>query len=272
MPALAPAWFALVTFAMLVSPDGTLVVLSELECVWSQRLFPSQRAVGGGFTVFETLLGNALTGQEGTIIAGLAALGKAEQYAQLTVTLLPTASEMAAFPSSAAAAALAMSRAFARAVSSTGALTVAVHDVLTVIPHYAPFAYSIGTDIGAPAALGLLLEAVRAALQSPTALLSLGNVAAAAELYKYLLGRLHDLHRAHKPPSERVTFIMSELADRRRHESASRGASSHAQAASGPATTARHRNRMPKRNETARRGCSDERMRLWKYYSDGQQR
>ena len=54
---------------MLLSPDGTLVVLSELECVWAQRLFPSQRAVGGGFTVFETLLGNALTGQESTIIA-----------------------------------------------------------------------------------------------------------------------------------------------------------------------------------------------------------
>ena len=57
-----------------------------------------------------------------------------------------------------------------------------------MIPHYPPFAYSIGTDIGAPAALGLLLEAVRAALQSPTAMLSLGNVAAAAEIFKYLLG------------------------------------------------------------------------------------
>ena len=61
-----------------------------------------------------------------------------------------------------------------------------MHDVLTVIPHYAAFFYSVGTELGAPAALGLLLEAVRAALNSPTATLSLGNVAAAAELYKYL--------------------------------------------------------------------------------------
>ena len=46
-PALAPGWFGLVTYAMLLSPDGTFAVLAELECVWMQRFFASQRAVGG---------------------------------------------------------------------------------------------------------------------------------------------------------------------------------------------------------------------------------
>ena len=175
--------------------------------------------------------------EEAAIITALSAAGKAEQYAHLAVTLLPSAPEMVAFHPSSAAAALALTRAFARATSVGGALSVTVHDVLTVIPHFLPFAYAIGTELGAPAALGLLLEVVRAALKSATALLSLGNVAAAAELYKYLLGRLRDMHAAHKPASERVTFVMGELADRREHESASRGASGSAQAAtsgSGP--------------------------------------
>ena len=108
---------------------------------------------------------------------------------------------MVRFHTSAAAAAIAMSRAFARAISSNGALAVSVHDVLTVIPHYEPFAYAIGCEIGAPAALGLLLECVRAALRSPTAQLSLGNVAAGADIFKYLLGRLKELHASHKPAS-----------------------------------------------------------------------
>ena len=133
---------------------------------------------------------------------------------------------MVSFPSSPAAAALALARAFTRATALGGALTIAVHEVLTVIPHYEPFNYAIGTGLGAPAALGLLLESVRSALKAATAQLSLGNVAAAAELYKYLLGRVRDLHAAHVPASDRVTFLMSELADRRQHEAASRGASS----------------------------------------------
>ena len=187
-PALAPGWFGLVTYAMLLSPDGTFAVLAELECVWMQRFFASQRAVGGGFSVMETLLNNAMPPDEVTIIGGLAAAGKAVQYCKLVVTLLPTAPEMVCFHTSAAAAAIALSRAFARAISSNGALAVSVHDVLTVIPHYEPFAYAIGCEIGAPAALGLLLECVRAALRSPTAQLSLGNVAAGADVFKYLLG------------------------------------------------------------------------------------
>ena len=131
----------------------------------------------------ETLLNNAMAPDEVTIIGGLSAVGKADQYCKLVVTLLPTAPDMVRFHTSAAAAAIAMSRAFARAISSNGALAVSVHDVLTVIPHYEPFAYAIGCEIGAPAALGLLLECVRAALRSPTAQLSLGNVAAGADIF-----------------------------------------------------------------------------------------
>ena len=51
-PALAPGWFGLVTYAMLLSPDGTFAVLAELECVWMQRFFASQRAVACGWRVF----------------------------------------------------------------------------------------------------------------------------------------------------------------------------------------------------------------------------
>ena len=61
--------------------------------------------------------------------------------------------------------------------AAEGAQAVCAYVVLTVIPHYEPFDAAIGTELAAPAALGLLLEAVRAALRSPTASLSLGNVA-----------------------------------------------------------------------------------------------
>ena len=46
---------------------------------------------------------------------------------------------------------------------------------------------------------------------------------------------MRDLQVAHKPPSERVTFLMGELADRRRHESASRNSSAQAQGSPGSA-------------------------------------
>ena len=102
---------------------------------------------------------------------------------------------MVAFPRNGASAAIALSRAFSRAVAAGGALTIAVHDVLTVIPHYAAFYHAIGTELGAPAALGLLLEAVRAALNSPTATLSLGNVAAASDRGWYGDFKKSELHK-----------------------------------------------------------------------------
>ena len=135
VPPMVPLWFGVVTFAMLLSPDGTLVLLSELEAVWSPRFFASQRAAGGCFAGFEALLTNALSRDEITIINALSDAGKADQYARLSVTLLPTAPELVALPRSSASAAIALSRAFTRAVAAAGALTISVHEVLTVIPH-----------------------------------------------------------------------------------------------------------------------------------------
>ena len=114
----------------------------------SWRFFATQRAAGGGLCIFATALSTALLPNEAAIIAALAAAGKAAQYAQLTVTLLPSAPEQVAYHPTSAAAALALTRAFARAGSANGALAVTVHDVLTVIPHFPPFAYAIGTELG----------------------------------------------------------------------------------------------------------------------------
>ena len=62
-----------------------------------------------------------MTTEEAVIINALSSAGKAEQYARLAVTLLPTAPEMVALPrKNSASAAIALSRAFARAhVQST---------------------------------------------------------------------------------------------------------------------------------------------------------
>ena len=108
------------------------------------------------------------------IVNALNAVSKTEQLSTIVATLLPTAPEMVTYFSTATAAALGLSRAFSRATSTDGALDGAVHAVLTVIPHFEPFLYAIGTELGAPAALGLLLELVRAALKSPTASPSIG--------------------------------------------------------------------------------------------------
>ena len=105
-----------------------------------------------------------------------------DDVATLTVTLLPTGPQLVSFVKGNAQATMAMHRTLVCAASTTGALSLDLYVVLTLIPHYPVFAYAIGTELGAPAALGLLLEAVRSALKSATAQLSLGNVAAAAEL------------------------------------------------------------------------------------------
>ena len=54
--------------------------------------------------------------------------------------------------------------------------------MVTVIPHFDFARLAIGTEVGAPAALGMLHELVRVALKSTTALLTLGNITAAAEV------------------------------------------------------------------------------------------
>ena len=64
----------------------------------------------------------------------------------------------------------------------------------------------------------MLHELVRVALKSTSVPLTLGNITAAAEVYKYLTGRLTSLHASHTPPSERVAFLYRELSERRQHE------------------------------------------------------
>ena len=79
---------------MLSSPDGTLVILSELEIVLHPRMFPAQRSNAGGIDTFAVMLDASLTDKERIIVNALTDTGKAEQYALFTTTLLPTAPEM----------------------------------------------------------------------------------------------------------------------------------------------------------------------------------
>ena len=222
-PPISPAWAGHVTFGDLLAPDSTALTQSELEPVWQPRWFASQRSTAGGFSMMERLLGRALAVDEAAIITALPDVEKSEQYVELANTLLPTSDQLTSFPASAASAALALSRSFARAISPAGSLSVSVHDALTVIAHHEPFRLAIGTEVGAPAALGMLPELVRAALKAPTAQLSLGNVNASSEIYKYLTGRLIVMHASHTPPSDRVAFLARELEERRKHEQMSRG-------------------------------------------------
>ena len=76
---LSPPWFGHVTFGMLLSPDKTLVIFAELECVWAPRWFPAQRSAHGGIVRFETILVNALDANSAAIVNALNAAGMAEQ-------------------------------------------------------------------------------------------------------------------------------------------------------------------------------------------------
>ena len=225
IPPLSPAWFEHVRFRHILSPDGTLVVLSELEPSWAPRWMPAQRTATGALSRFFNCLTGTLSAGELVVLNPLVVrdhLQAATQYAGMLTTLFPTAPEMLAYPASPAAASLSTTRALERAASAEGAQAVCAYVVLTVIPHYEPFDAAIGTELAAPAALGLLLEAVRAALRSPTASLSLGNVARAAEAYKYLISKLGVWRAEHMPPNDRVTRMLGELEDRRALEASTR--------------------------------------------------
>ena len=87
---LSPPWFAHVTFGMLLSPDKTLIILAELECVWAPRFFPAQRSAHGGIIRFESILVNALDSNSAAIVNALNAVSKAEQLSTIAATLLPT--------------------------------------------------------------------------------------------------------------------------------------------------------------------------------------
>ena len=64
VPPLIPSWFTEVTIAMLSSPAGTFVILSELEIVLHPRMFPAQRSNLGGIDTFAVLLDSSLTDKE----------------------------------------------------------------------------------------------------------------------------------------------------------------------------------------------------------------
>ena len=51
-PSCMPVWMRTVTYDHLLPPDGTFIAFSELETTWWPRVFPSQRADGGCFTIF----------------------------------------------------------------------------------------------------------------------------------------------------------------------------------------------------------------------------
>ena len=228
VPPLSPAWFVHIKFGAL-APKLSLLPLNEAEPLLSPRWLPEQRSNSGGIAQFTGLLLRALPVPEREIIEACGELEMAEQYATLATTLLPSAPEMVEFAQSRPAAALSLSRAFGRAtlVSGGTALQVSVHEVTTVIAHHTFARLSIGTEVGASASLGMLHELVRVALKSTSVPLTLGNITAAAEVYKYLSGRLTSLHASHTPPSERVAFLHRELGDRRQHEAmVGRGAGS----------------------------------------------
>ena len=203
-----------------IAPKLSLLSLNEAEPLISPRWLPTQRSANGGVAQLARLLLNALPEAEREIIQACSELEMAEQFSTLFTTLLPSAAEMVDFPRSRPAAALALSRTFGRATLASGssALQVSVHEVVTVIAHYDFARLGIGTEVGAPAALGMLHELVRVALKSTSVPLTLGNITAAAEVYKYLKGRLTSLHASHTPPSERVAFLYRELGERRQHE------------------------------------------------------
>ena len=219
VPPLSPAWFVHIKFKDL-APKSSLLSLSEAESLLAPRWLPVQRSAGGGASQLARLLLRALPEPEREIIEACGEQEMAEQFATLFTTLLPSAAEMVEFTQSRPAAALALSRAFGRATLASGssALQVSVHEVVTVIAHFDFARLGIGTEVGAPAALGMLHELVRVALKSTSAPLTLGNITAAAEVYKYLTGRLTSLHASHTPPSERVAFLYRELGERRQHE------------------------------------------------------
>lgn len=222
---LTPAWFAHIKFIDLLAPNGTLSLLAELESVWTPRWLPSQRSAGGGIARWAMLMLRTMPSEEQVIITACTEMEQGEQFMSLTSTLLPTAPRLATYAPSSAAAALALSRTLARATSKEGPLSISVHEILVVIPHFAFARLAIGTEMGAPTALGELLELVRAALKSNTAVLTLGSISAAAEVFQYLLARLTALHELHSPHAERIAFLHRELTDRRAHEFTSRGSS-----------------------------------------------
>ena len=211
-PPCMPVWMRTVTYDHLLPPDGTFIAFSELETTWWPRVFPSQRADGGCFTIFAGMLTDTLSAAEQTVFGRMAATTLSAHYSELVLTLLPTSPELLSFPLSSAGASLMMIRNFARAVSAGGALVVSIQEVQTAVMHYAPFNVAIGTEVGAPATLGLLQDLVRTALRSPTAALTLGNIAQAAEQYKYLAGRVRDLRSSGRPAADLVAFLLTELA------------------------------------------------------------
>ena len=228
VPPLSPAWFVHVKFKSL-APKSSLLVLNEAEPLLLPRWLPEQRSANGGIAQFARLLLRALPDAEREIIEACGEMEMAEQYATLATTLLPSAPEMVDFAQSRPAAALALSRTFGRAtlVSGGTSLQVSVHEIITVIAHYDFARLAIGTEVGASASLGMLHELVRVALKSTSVPLTLGNITAAAEVYKYLTGRLAGLYDSHTPPSERVAFLNRELGERRQHEAmVSRGSGS----------------------------------------------
>jgi hypothetical protein len=200
---LTPSWVAHIKFGDLTAPDGTLLLLAELEGVWAPRWLPSQRSAGGGIARWAMLLLNSMPTEAQVIISACTEEEQAEQFVSFTSTLLPTAPRLASYAPSGAAAALALSRTLARATSKEGPLSITVHEVLTAIPHFEFARLAIGTEMGAPTALGELLELVRAALKSNTAVLTLSSIAAAAARWRRARGvaqfgvRLH--HRPLRP-------------------------------------------------------------------------
>ena len=237
-PALVPAFMEFTLFREYMAVKGNIPILPELESAWAPRLFAHERAAGGGMDAVAKLLAKCLTEGEAEIINSCSARGKNEQFAALAVTLLPTSAQLVAFTPSMSGARLHLARAFTRGTRASGSVELNVYDVLTAIPHFRLFHRAVGTDLSAPAALGLCSELMRGALKQPTAPLTLTGMASAADAFDYLSSRLSELLENNTPPNERVAFLLLQLSERRKHEATARGSSAASTGAVGAGASA----------------------------------
>ena len=120
-PPQAPGWLRAVTYEMLLTPDGDLGVICELEqAMWPRFLANTRSVAGSAMGRAAALVWGALSADERTILNAIDPAGQAAEVCSSLLMLLPTQPQLVDWARTPAAAAIAFNRALLRCAPSVG--------------------------------------------------------------------------------------------------------------------------------------------------------
>ena len=217
-----PDTMASFLYADLTAADHTAAIQAALEMVlWPRLVRADREGKAGAFFRLDKTLQWCMPRSEADLLEMAEGRDRAEAVADWLRTKLPLPVELEDYPKTAQAAAAALVRAMRRIRDLGSSSVVTEFEVAVAIQHFDTIYWAVGREAAPAAIMGQLFELCRAALRSDVKNITLGHLASVETAVLYLIEPVKQKSRAGVPSDTIISFISTELLERRRQETMS---------------------------------------------------